>query len=69
MTRSADPARQDGWEAHRLAELEGRLRSTHSQRLRWLEEAIEFAWLAGALPRKDDVRTRSRDPLSGERDP
>ena len=52
-----------------MAELEGRLRSTPSQRLRWLEEAIEFARLAGALPRKDGVRTRSGDPLSGERDP
>lgn len=52
-----------------MAELEGRLRSTPSQRLRWLEEAIELAWLACALPRNDGVKIRSRDHLIGERDP
>lgn len=34
--------------------LEASLAATPSQRLRWLEQAIEFAWKVGALPERED---------------
>lgn len=47
--------REGGWDAHRHAQVEVRTRSTHAQRLAWLEEAIAFAYAAGALrPREQE---------------
>ncbi len=69
MTRSGDPSRQDGWEAHRRAELEGSLMTTPAQRLRWLEQAIVFAHRAGALPRMGSATTAPSDALEEGRDP
>ena len=50
---SAVPARRgDRWEPHRRERLAEILeKTTAAQRLAWLEEAIEFARRAGALPR------------------
>lgn len=69
MTRSEDPSREYGWEEHRRAELESSLKATPAQRLRWLEQAIVFAYRTGALPRKDSVTIRPSDTLNAERDP
>ena len=69
MIPSDDRSPVDGWEEHRRAELEGSVKATPAQRLRWLEQAIVFAHRAGALPRKDSVTTRSSDALEQERDP
>lgn len=57
MSERDDRARARGWEAHRRAELDGVMQTTPAERLRWLEQAIEFAFRAGALPRgsQDDV--------------
>lgn len=52
MSERDDRAPALGWEAHRRAELEGVLKTTPAERLRWLEQAIEFAFRAGALPRR-----------------
>jgi len=41
----------DGWEQHRRDQLRRTSEATPLQRLRWLEEAIAFAFRAGALPR------------------
>lgn len=50
--------RTDGWATHRRAQLEGVLAATTPQeRLAWLEEAIRFAFAAGALPRRELVVT------------
>lgn len=43
----------DGWELDRRDKLRAALQTTPAQRLRWLEDAMEFAWRAGALPRRD----------------
>ncbi len=48
MTGS-DRAR-NGWEEHRVDQLRRTASATPLQRLRWLEEAIAFAFRAGALP-------------------
>lgn len=40
----------DGWEEHRIDQLRRTASATPLQRLRWLEEAIAFAFRAGALP-------------------
>ncbi|MGZ8581530.1 MAG: hypothetical protein ACXWW9_09630 [Actinomycetota bacterium] len=66
MTRSDDRSRVDGWEEHRLAELESSLKATPAQRLRWLEQAIVFAHRAGALPRERSITARPSDPVGGE---
>lgn len=42
----------DGWNAHRSEQRAGELAATPLQRLEWLEEAIAFAFLAGALARR-----------------
>lgn len=39
------------WADHERMQLLGWLEATPSQRLAWLEEAIEFAYQAGALNR------------------
>jgi hypothetical protein len=51
MTAS-DDAPTDGWEAHRREQLLGASTTTPLERLRWLEEAIAFAFEAGALPKQ-----------------
>jgi hypothetical protein len=61
MTPGTDPPRRDGWEAHRLAELEGDLTATPAQRLLWLERAIALAFETGALPRPVVDEGASRD--------
>lgn len=40
---------QDGWQAHRIDQILRTASATPLQRLRWLEEAIMFAFRAGAL--------------------
>ena len=40
----------DGWEAHRADQVLRTASATPLQRLRWLEEAIAFAFRAGAVP-------------------
>ena len=42
---------QAGWQSHRHRQLTSGLAATAAERLAWLEEAIAFAWLTGALPR------------------
>jgi hypothetical protein len=44
------------FDGHRRAQILRRLRTTPAERLRWLEEAIEFAHRAGALPRRRGER-------------
>ena len=39
-----------------LLQLRAMMRLTPEQRLRWLEEAVQFAKEAGALPRKESDR-------------
>lgn len=46
---AGDPPTLDGWAAHRDMQLQAHLSSTPAQRLRWLEDAIRFAAVAGAL--------------------
>lgn len=41
---------EDGWEAHRIDQIRRTASATPLQRLRWLEDAIAFAFRAGALP-------------------
>lgn len=48
MTQGA--ATRDGWEEHRIDQVRRTASATPLQRLRWLEDAIEFAFMAGALP-------------------
>lgn len=43
----------DGWGQHRRDQLRRTSEATPLQRLRWLEEAIAFAYRAGALPRSE----------------
>jgi hypothetical protein len=42
-----------GWDEHRREQRTLGLDATPTQRLAWLEEMIEFAHRAGALPRSD----------------
>ena len=69
MTRRPDPAKEDGWEEHRRAQLDGFLQATPAQRLHWLEQAIVFAHRTGALPRHDGASDRPGDALDEEREP
>jgi hypothetical protein len=48
---------QVDWEGNRRQQLLQTLRATPGQRLRWLEEMIQFAYRTGALPKRGD-RTR-----------
>ena len=50
MSQNDDRAAADGWEQHRRAELESVSLTTPADRLRWLEEAIAFAFRAGGPP-------------------
>ncbi|MEM7587075.1 MAG: hypothetical protein AAF560_27045 [Acidobacteriota bacterium] len=40
------------WEGNERSQLEASLAATPSQRLEWLEEALELAYASGALPRR-----------------
>lgn len=40
------------WDEVKEAELDDALRATPSQRLAWLEEALQLAWKAGAIKRE-----------------
>jgi hypothetical protein len=52
--RSGDHEQASGsWEGHRRRALTAGLAVTPARRLAWLEEAIELAFLTGALPRKE----------------
>jgi hypothetical protein len=51
MTPTADGATPNGWEVHRREQILRTTAATPLQRLRWLEDAIAFAFRAGALPR------------------
>ncbi|HEX3110959.1 MAG TPA: hypothetical protein VHU41_17800 [Thermoanaerobaculia bacterium] len=42
------------WKDAEDAQLDAALSATPAQRLAWLEEAILFAYRAGALPRRDE---------------
>jgi hypothetical protein len=41
-----------------LEQLRAALAATPSQRLEWLEEAVKFAYAAGALPRREPESER-----------
>ena len=41
-----------GWDAARRFQLERALEASSAERLTWLEQAIEFAYQTGALPRR-----------------
>jgi hypothetical protein len=60
MSARDDRGRVRGWEAHRRAELEASLKTTPAERLQWLERAIEFAFRAGALPRRSHDQRHGR---------
>ncbi len=52
--------REDGWEAHAREQLRGNLLATPEQRLRWLEEAIRFAYRTGTLPKRETPGDRDQ---------
>lgn len=57
----SDPDGWDGgWEAHAARRRRAWAATTPLQRLRWLEEAIEFAGRVGALPREPQAPGDSR---------
>lgn len=62
--QGADSRDRGGWEEHSLAQLARALEATPAQRLAWLEEAIRFAFRAGALPREPDGPEAA--PASGD---
>ena len=53
---------RDGWAAHRDMQMQAHLSSTPAQRLRWLEDAIRFAAVAGArkIPSTNDPGSTQR---------
>ena len=53
--RNAEDWRAD-FQAAEERVLDASLSVTASERLRWLEEALAFAWRVGALPRGDGER-------------
>jgi hypothetical protein len=48
-----DPWASSTWEGHARWQLARTLAATPLQRLEWLEEALELAWAAGAMERRD----------------
>jgi hypothetical protein len=48
---AGDPDWPRGWEEHKRRQLVSFLAATPAQRLAWLEEIIDLAFRAGALPR------------------
>lgn len=53
MTEADSPVPESSWKEHRREQRNRWRAATPSQRLAWLEAAIEFAYQAGALPRRD----------------
>lgn len=53
MTGSLPDDFVGGWEAHEDEQRRISLEATPTQRLAWLEDAIRFAFVAGALPARD----------------
>ena len=45
---------QYDWDDHENAQLQSWLKSTHAQRLAWLEDAIKLAHISGALKNRPD---------------
>jgi hypothetical protein len=56
--------RADGWERHRMDEIDRWLATTPAQRVEWLEDMLDLAVRIGALP-----RTHDRPPGSPTRQP
>lgn len=46
------------WEEHRREQLTSGLAVTPAERLAWLEETIDLAFRAGALPRRESRESR-----------
>ena len=61
MSDRDDRTRAFGWEAHQREKLEGVLKTSPAERLRWLEQAIEFAFRVGALPRRGGLEAAPID--------
>jgi len=53
MVEPAEPNWEGGWEAHERRQRQAWLQTTPAQRLTWLEQAIGFAYEAGALKRDE----------------
>jgi hypothetical protein len=49
-----------GWESARRELLKSTLAATPAQRLAWLEEALEFAFRAGAIGNVSNIERNSR---------
>lgn len=56
MTTDHDGKGSAGFEAAEEHRREASLSASASERLRWLEEALRFAWKVGALPKREDER-------------
>jgi hypothetical protein len=56
MTEPTAPT--DGWATHRIDQIRRTSSATPLQRLRWLEEAIMFAFHAGAIPEVPTTQPR-----------
>lgn len=52
------------WDASRAAQLKAMAKSTPSQRLRWLEQALRLARESGALERAETPEKRLRRGLA-----
>lgn len=65
MSSNDDRSKMSGWDAHRVDELDRALMTTPAQRLRWLEDAIAFAFRVGALPRRGAPEHRLTTPRAG----
>jgi hypothetical protein len=51
VSKQQSPSAFDDWDSQRERKLTLGLEASPAQRLLWLEEAIAFAYRAGALPR------------------
>ncbi len=54
MTDRATTGRQRGWERNDRDRLALGVDATPGERLAWLEEALQIAYRAGSLPRRDE---------------
>lgn len=55
---SSDPWESSTWEGHARWQLGRTLAATPLERLLWLEEALELAWMSGA------IRVRTPDAIA-----
>lgn len=62
MSSNDGRSRVSGWDEHGIDELDRALMTTPAQRLRWLEEAIAFAFRVGALPGRGEPPYRLTAP-------